>query len=137
MEERIKDKIEEIEGYLQELNEIMTNSYEEYLSNFEKKAACERYFEKIIGAVIDLAFLFLRKKKYSSPKEEQAIFDILAENQIISKDFARKLKDAKSMRNFIAHEYGEIDDELVFEALTEQLEKDINEFINVIKKEIR
>ena len=61
----------------------------------------------------------------------------MAGNQIISRDFARKLKDRKSMRNFIAHEYGEIDDKLVFEAISEHLEKDIKEFINIIKKEIK
>lgn len=137
MEKRINDKIEEIEEYLQELNEIIPKNFEEYLSNLEKRLACERIFEKIVGGVIDLAFIFSRNKEYSSPREEQAIFDILEENKIISKEFARKLKDAKSMKNFIAHEYGKIDDELVFEAITENLEKDIKEFVNLIKRGLK
>ena len=58
-------------------------------------------------------------------------------NKIIPESLCKKLKEAKGMRNIIAHEYGKIDDELVFEAITEQLEKDINEFISLIKEEIK
>ena len=38
------------------------------------------------------------------------------------------------MRNILAHEYGEVDDEIVFNAVTEELEKDAIEFIKNIKK---
>ena len=41
------------------------------------------------------------------------------------------------MRNIIAHEYGKIDDEIVFGAVTEQLGKDVREFIKDIKKIIK
>ncbi len=44
------------------------------------------------------------------------------------------LQDAKSMRNFIVHEYGGIDDFKVFHAITEELEKDVKKFIDEIKK---
>jgi len=38
------------------------------------------------------------------------------------------------MRNVISHQYGKVDDELVFEAITQELEKDIKEFIEGIEK---
>jgi len=37
------------------------------------------------------------------------------------------------MRNIIVHEYGKVDDELVFEAISEKLEQDVKEFIKAIK----
>jgi uncharacterized protein YutE (UPF0331/DUF86 family) len=129
---RINNKIEEIEKYLQELNEILPQNFEEYISNFEKKAACERYFEKIMEATIDLAFLIIKNKGLKMPEDEESSFIFLSNEKIISEELARKLKEAKGMRNVIAHEYGRIDDNLVFESLTEQLEKDINEFISMI-----
>ena len=134
---RIDDKISEIKGYLQELNEIQPQGFEEYISNFEKKAACERYFEKIIEAVIDLTFLVIQNKNLKIPEDEESSFILLSKEKIISDELAKKLKDAKGMRNILAHEYGKIDDNLVFEALTEQLEKDINEIINIIKKDVK
>ena len=131
---RIKDKLEEIEEFLEELKDIIPLSFDEYKRNFEKKAACERYCEKIIEAVIDLAFLIIKDRGFKIPEEDKESFDILTNENIISQELSKRLKDAKGMRNIIAHEYGKIDDELVFQAITEELEKDIKDFINNIKK---
>jgi len=51
---------------------------------------------------------------------------------VISERLTEKLKDAKGMRNIIAHEYGSIDDEIVFESITNQLINDVEEFIKEI-----
>jgi len=134
MEARIKDKIKEIEEFLFELNEIAPNKFETYLDDNKTKAACERYFEKIIEAAIDLAFLIIKEKRFKIPEEDKEAFDILAEEKIITKQLAEKLKDAKGMRNIIAHEYGKIDDEIVFDSITQEIQKDVNEFIKNIEK---
>ncbi len=130
---RIKDKIKEIENYLNELDEIMPKSFKEY-KKIEKKAACERYFEKIIEAVIDLVFLIIKDKNLKIPEEDSEAFDILLKENIISEELAEKFKEAKGMRNLIAHRYGNIDDEIVFHSITEELEKDVKELIKIIKK---
>lgn len=134
MNERIKDKIENIEKYLDELLEIIPEDFKEYKKDFKTKAACERYFEKIVEAVVDLAFLFIKEKKLKLPEEDKQEFDILFEEKIISSDLSKKLKSAKGMRNLIAHEYGYVDDEIVFNSITEELERDITDFIKQIKK---
>ena len=41
------------------------------------------------------------------------------------------------MRNILAHEYGEVDDEVVFEAITEELDKDVSKFIEEVRKSIK
>ena len=70
-------------------------------------------------------------------ERENEIFDILYKNKIISEILTKKLKNAKGMRNFIAHQYGKIDDVLVYHAIFEELEKDINEFLDNIKEVMR
>jgi len=133
-ENRINDKIQEIEKYLEELDSVLPSSFEQYKRDFKIKAICERYFEKIIEAVIDLVFIVIREKNFKIPEEDKESFDILLKEKIIPKELAEKLKDAKGMRNIIAHEYGKINDELVFESITEELIKDVNNFINIIKR---
>ena len=128
------DKIQEIEKFLEELTSVLPSDFEEYKSDFKIKAICERYFEKIIEAVIDLAFIIIKDKGLKIPEEDKEAFDILVKEKIISEKLAEKLRDAKGMRNIIAHEYGKIDDEIIFEAITTELEKDIEEFIEDIKK---
>ncbi|MEW5956018.1 MAG: DUF86 domain-containing protein [Candidatus Micrarchaeota archaeon] len=129
MNARIRDKITEIEEHLTELEEILPRDFEEYSSNFEKKAACERYFEKIIEAVVDLAFLIIKDVHLKPPEEDKQAFDILTEAKIITPELSERLKNAKGMRNIIAHDYGSVDDELVFHAVANELEKDVKEFV--------
>lgn len=131
---KIKDKIKEIEKYLDELGSIVPSNLREYKQNFEKKAACERYFEKVVEAVVDLAFLMIKNKGLRIPEEDKKAFDILAGEEIISKELAAKLKDAKGMRNILSHQYGHIDDEIVFESITEELDRDVKEFIGCMQK---
>ncbi len=133
MKGKINDKIEEIEEYLSDLNEIRPDSFEDYENSKEERAACEHYFEKIVEAVEDLAFLVVKDRKIKVD-DENKIFDIIADNGVIKGELALKLKDAKGMRNIIAHEYGEVDDEVVFEAIQNEIEMDVREFLENIKK---
>ncbi len=130
---RIDEKIVEITKFVEQLRSMVPSNLEEYKSNLEKRAACERYFEKIIEAVVDLAFLFIKFKKFKIPEDDADAFNILLNNKIINDNLSTRLKDAKGMRNIIAHEYGKIDDEIVFEAITKELEKDARDFIRNIK----
>lgn len=136
---RINEKIIEIEKFVSQLYEFIPSNIdlEGYKRDLKTKAICERYSEKIIEAIEDLAFLIINYKKLRYPEYEKEVFNILMKNDIISENFCKKLKDFKGMRNIISHEYGKIDDEIVFEAVTEQLEKDVGEFLNIVKKEIK
>lgn len=136
---RINEKIVEIGKFVNQLYEFIPSNMnsENYKKDLKTKAICERYSEKIIEAVEDLAFLIINYEKLKYPESEKEVFDILKQAGIISEDLCKKLKDFKGMRNIISHEYGKVDDEIVFEAVTEQLEKDVNEFIKNMKKRLR
>ena len=131
---KINEKINEVQRYLDELMGMVPNSLEEYESNKIIRAACERYFEKVIEAVTDLAFMVIILKKFRVPDDDINSFKILEENQIIDNEMYNRLKDSKGMRNFIAHQYGQINDKMVYGAMKEELEKDIKKFIDIIQK---
>ena len=130
---RINEKINEIQKYLDELREIVPNTLEEYESNKIVRAACERYFERVAEAVTDLAFIVIAQKKFRIPEDDIDSFKILEENGVIDNELYNRLKDAKGMRNFIAHQYGQINNKLVYEAITEELDKDVKKFISLIE----
>ncbi len=130
---RINDKIKEIQKYLSELNKIAPESFHNYKNDLKTKAACERYFEKIIESVTDLAFLIIKEKKYRVPEEDKEAFDIISNENIISKELSVRLKEAKGMRNIIAHQYGKVDDELIFHSITKELKSDVKRMIKSIK----
>jgi|SRR3989344_791192 len=133
MDKRINDKITELERYLDELVSIKSSTLDEYIADFKTKAACERYAEKIIEAFVDLAFLVIKDNDFDSPESDTNAFDILSNNKIISNELACKLQQAKGMRNILAHEYGEVDDSIVFHAIDEELVKDVRDFIAAVE----
>ncbi|MDY6789410.1 MAG: DUF86 domain-containing protein [Candidatus Nanohaloarchaea archaeon] len=136
MQTRLKDKIEEISTYLEELEQIKPKNFRSYQEDLQQKAACERYFEKIVEASTDLAFLIIRDKDLERPKDDKNSFDILEQNEIISSNLSEKLKEAKGMRNILAHEYGEVDDRVVFESITDELEEDVTNFLSQIEENV-
>ena len=84
-----------------------------------------------------MASLIIRYKKLQIPEDDEKAFYVLLHNNIISNDLAKNLKEAKGMRNIIAHEYGEVDDELVFHAIKEELIPDVQKFIEKIKETLK
>jgi|SRR3989344_3810471 len=134
---RINDKIREVENFLLELNKIKPETLEEYKLNVEKKSACERFCEKIIEGSVDLTYLIVKSeikkdKKFKIPEDDVQAFDILQKKNIITQTLSKKLQDAKGMRNFLAHQYGKVNDEIVFTAISEDLEDDISELLKSI-----
>jgi len=134
MDERIKNKIEEIEEYLCELEEIIPEDLKKYQQDFKTKAACEHYFEKIIEACENLGFFVVKFLNLKFPEKDMSIFDSLLKENIINKELSQKLKEAKGMRNLISHEYGIVDDEIVFDSITSEIDKDIKYFLRNIRE---
>lgn len=132
MIEKINDKLKEIEEYLEELESFLPSTFEQYEQNLEKKAACERYFEKLVEAAVDLAFLILKEEGLSVSEEDEDAFDLLVKERIINAELATKLKEAKGMRNILAHEYGIVDDTIVYTAVTEEIIQDLEQFLERI-----
>ncbi len=133
MENRRGDKIVEIEEYLEKFGSIIPNDFDEYIEDFMRKAACERYFEKIVEAVIDLVFLVIKEKEFRSPISDRDALNILSENNIVSGELSEKLGDAKSMRNIIIHEYGFIDDKKIFRSIKNELINDVEKFLEAVR----
>ena len=134
MNKRIKDKINDIKIYLEQLSTVKPISFKEYEKDFKIKAACERYFEKITEAVIDLSNLLIKEKSFQSPEEEDEAFEILKKEWVINFDLFIKLKSMKSMRNILAHQYWEVDDEIVYATISEEIENDVKTFVEIVKK---
>lgn len=131
---RIDDKLSELETFIEQMHSIAPASLKEYQTNIEKKAACERFVEKIVETVLDVAFLLIKLKRLRIPEDDADAFCVLLESKIIDDRLATKLKNAKGMRNVIVHQYGKVDDSVVFTSITEELEGDVKMFIELIRK---
>jgi uncharacterized protein YutE (UPF0331/DUF86 family) len=128
--ERILVYIDRLDRYLNELEDIMPENYETY-QKIEKKRACERLLQVSIESVLDICAQVVIELRLGLPSEEDDIFEKLEQAKIISSATRETLKRMKGFRNILVHEYGHIDDRLVFDVLKNNMED-----YNSIRKEI-
>lgn len=55
------------------------------------------------------------------PSEEDDLFEKLAQAGIISRSLSETLQRMKGFRNILVHDYGRVDDHLVYEAVQSRL----------------
>lgn len=129
--DRILTRIDELDSYLKELNEIAPGEYSEYLESIEKKRSCERLLQISIECVIDVCSLIVTGLKLGVPSSEEDLFTKLGERNVLSEQMVEKLKQMKGFRNILVHRYGTVDDQLVYDSVKNKL-KDFQKF----KKEV-
>jgi len=121
--DRILAKLDQLEGYPQELRQILPESFEEH-HKVEKKQACERILQIAIEATIDICHMFVQGLRLGLPSEENDVFEKLSQAGVISPQMVATLKHMKGMCNILVHEYGRVDDRIVYD----QAHKGIHDF---------
>ena len=118
--DRVLAKLDELDGYLDELRAVTPRDLEEY-ARIEKKRSCERLLQLAVEATIDACAMLVTGLRLGLPGEENDLFEKLARQGVISGGMTETLRRMKGMRNLLVHEYGRIDDALVFEAVRDRL----------------
>ena len=129
--ERIKNLEEKID-YLKKIGDYKK-------SEFSKEADIYFRFERAlhlaIEAVIDIGNHIIADHRLKTPDSNKDIFKILANNKIIDKNLADKLMKMAGFRNILVHDYLDLDRELEYEIISNNLE-DIEKFMKVAVKYI-
>jgi uncharacterized protein YutE (UPF0331/DUF86 family) len=118
--DRTLAKLDELDGYLGELRSVVPATIEEYRT-VEKRRSCERLLQVSIEAAVDVCSLLVSGLRLGLPGEENDLFEKLADRGVISRPMADLLRRMKGMRNLLVHEYGRVDDELIFDAVAYRL----------------
>lgn len=119
---RILSKFVEIDSYLEELDEIKPLEFEDYEGSILNKRSIERILQISIEVVLDICNLLVSDLNLGIPADEDSVFDKLRKKKIISKKLYDILIEMKGFRNVLVHKYGAIEDEKVFEVLTDKLD---------------
>ncbi len=119
--ERVLAKIDQLDSYIAELKGIAPKSFGEY-QTVEKKRACERLLQVSVEVVIDICNLLVSGLRLGLPAEEEDLFRKLVKAGVITKDMGGRLREMRGFRNILVHEYAQVDDKLVYEAVKTKLE---------------
>lgn len=131
--ETIENKISAIKKYLNILENYEDYSQQEIENNIHLKGAVERYLYLVTQATIDLAESVISYKDLRKPTTMAKNFEVLREEKIISQNLAKKLSQMVGFRNIIAHDYEEVDYDVVYDILHQGLQ-DIKKFIDKIEE---
>ena len=131
---RILTKIDEMDRYLDRLeSKGLPKDFEEYERLLDNKLIYERLLHLSIECLIDICNIIISNLKLGLPSDEEDMFVKLERNGVVSKEMKNILIGMKGMRNILVHKYGDVKDELVFEALSEKL-GDFEEFKEEVLK---
>lgn len=133
--ERILEKIDEMENYLRELEEYLPEQEEDYLNNSLLKRACERAFQLASENLLDICNFIISEKGFGMPSDSKDSVRKLAENQVLPASLSTKLEELVGFRNLLVHQYGRVDDSRSYSYLNMEL-KDFYEFIEIIDRYI-
>ena len=107
--------------YLHILDEIQEYSREEFLANRLIQGAAERYLHLSIEILLDLGNHMISDRGLRKPETYAEVFQILAEERVISKELLSKLEGMAAFRNLLVHDYLRIDLARVYELIKEKL----------------
>nr|MDO8045312.1 DUF86 domain-containing protein [Candidatus Baldrarchaeota archaeon] len=122
-------RVERFEQGIKLLEEIAEVSLEEYLRDIKLQSIVERNLQICIEVIIDLSNVIISKKGFRVPSTYKETVEILKENKILEKEFAKKLASLVGLRNIIVHMYADIKSEIIHENL--------REIINVLKEALK
>lgn len=127
--ERLYIKIDELKDYMDEIRQVKPVNLESY-KKIEKKRSCERILQLCVECTLDICKIIVSGLRLGVPSEENDLFDKLNRQNIIDNQMLDKLKNIRGFRNILVHEYGDVDDEVVFEII----QKDLNDFCEFISQ---
>jgi uncharacterized protein YutE (UPF0331/DUF86 family) len=128
--ERILAKLDELDGYVRDLRTIAPLDFADY-RRIEKKRACERLLQIAVECVIDICNLLVAGLRLGLPGEENDLFEKLERAGILSPPMRETVQKMKGFRNLLVHEYGYVDDIIVYQAATTELD-DFKVFSQVV-----
>ena len=135
-EEKITKLSSEIFNALAKLRELADLSEEEFINNPHMVASAKYFLIVAIEAAIDLCDHVISRNKFRVPDDYADTFRVMEETGFLSKEFVERLVDMAKFRNRLVHIYWEVDSEVIYEILRDDI-RDIELFVEAFMNVLR
>lgn len=116
-EDVVVDKLRHINQYTNDLKQIRGMSKEEYSEDMVTQRAVERTLMNLIQSCIDLAQHIRSAEDLAPSGTSKREMEALGTADIVSSDTQEKMKEAVGFRNILAHRYGDVNHDVVYDVL--------------------
>lgn len=129
--EVIYQKIGRINEHLSIIRSIKDDCRAKFTADPVYRGALLHYLYLLSDSCIVLAEMVIKHKKLRIPQSYAESFDILGENHILDADFAYRFASIAGFRNFLAHDYEKIEQEIICGQIMSSLD-DVDMFLHQI-----
>jgi uncharacterized protein YutE (UPF0331/DUF86 family) len=120
-------KIERIDAYLKQVRQKRDPGFEVFRKDIDLQSIVLFNLIQSIQASVDIGAHIISDSEWGVPGSQADIFEILAQNKIISKQLSQGMIKMVGFRNRIVHEYEEIDLRIVYD-VWQKNSKDVDKF---------
>jgi uncharacterized protein YutE (UPF0331/DUF86 family) len=113
----VERKLGQIAERLAHLERYFSEGWEAYRASFERRKAAEKLVQEVIEAAIDVNSHLLVELGKGVPRDYFQSFTAMGEHGCLPLDLAAALAPAAGLRNRLVHQYADIDDRRVFDAI--------------------
>ncbi|MGQ4554879.1 type VII toxin-antitoxin system HepT family RNase toxin [Halobellus sp. GM3] len=113
----IIDKLQYINEYTHDLKRMRGLSRDEYVADIVRQRAVERTFMNLIQSCIDLAQHIRASEDIGGAQTSKQEIEALGDASIISRETQRRMEEAVGFRNVLAHRYGDVNHDVVYDVL--------------------
>jgi uncharacterized protein YutE (UPF0331/DUF86 family) len=114
-------RLARLETLLSNLRRLAAGERTAFLSDVGLQAQAERWLQLAAEASLDLAHHLISDRGWPTPTTYRESFQILARHGGLEPVLARQMEGWASLRNVLAHLYLDVDQERIWEILTEEL----------------
>lgn len=118
----VTDKLRLIDGYIEDLERLRGMERTAYVEDMVTQRAVERTFMNRIQSIIDVASHIRSTIGLGSAETSREELQALGDAGIVSAETQSKMEEAVDFRNVLAHRYGDVDHDIVYDVLHEELE---------------
>ena len=133
--ERIYQKTGRIREYLSLINSLKDDCNSRFLNDPLYRGAMLHYLYLLADSCISLAEMVVKHKNLRLPQSYQEVFDILGENKVLEPEFAYSFAKIAGFRNFLAHDYENVDPKTICESVIAKL-VEVEIFLSQIKNSL-
>ena len=130
----VHTRIERIRKCVSRLKEIARRrTRTEFLHDADAIDIAEHNVQMAIQCVLDISNHILADLKAGIPDDHRKVFTMLASQKILTPELSDRLARMAGLRNVLVHEYLDVDLDILYRAMTEEL-ADLEEFIKAVTK---
>jgi len=117
----MRERVEYLQGRIERLKRLQRCTLEEYLRDETLRDAVERNFQVAVECCTDIASHIIAGRGLRHPDKRRAVFQMLAQEGLLSWDRAGMMADLVGLRNRLVHLYLTVDPVKMYQYLQEDV----------------